>query len=239
VKLFADDSLGPKKYPPDRAATFSIVGRCHRTGQFGIAVSTAVPAVGMLVPYARANVGAVATQSFLNPYLAIWGLEMLAAGRPADKVVEALVDRDPAPAKRQVAVVDRWGGSAAYSGIECDTWYGHVTGPDFAVAGNMLTGQGTVAAMAEEFETRAEADLPDRLLRALEAGQRAGGDKRGKESAALLVVHTEDYPFLDLRVDYHHDPVAELRRVYTVALKRLLPLIRMMPTKGNPRGSWQ
>ena len=218
--------------------TFSITARCERTGQFGVAVSTKVPAVGMLCPFARSGVGAVATQSWVNPYLGLWGLDLLAEGKGAEEVKALLIERDPVPAQRQFAVVDRWGAAAAQTGEESDTWRGHITGKDFAAAGNMLVGEETVAAMAESFRDTQERPLAERLLLALQAGQDAGGDKRGRQSAALKVVDKEDYPYLDLRVDEHPDPVAELGRVYEVAETDLLPLVSMMPTKQNPMGSF-
>ena len=218
--------------------TFSITARCERTGQFGVAVSTKVPAVGMLCPFARSGVGAVATQSWVNPYLGIWGLDLLAEGKAAEEVKDALIERDPAPAQRQFAVVDRWGNSAAHTGEESDTWRGHVVGDNFAAAGNMLVGEETIEAMAESFRGTTDRPLAERLLFALQAGQDAGGDKRGRQSAALQVVDKEDYPYLDLRVDEHADPVAELRRIYEVAETDLLPLVSMMPTKENPAGNF-
>ncbi len=219
--------------------TFSITARCERTGQFGVAVSTAVPAVGMLCPFARAGVGAVATQSFVNPYLGIWGLDLLSEGKTAEEAVNALLERDPDPAKRQFAVVDGQGNAAAHTGEESDTWRGHLTGKNFAVAGNMLVGEETLQAMKESFQGSEEGTpLAERLLSALQVGQDAGGDKRGRQSAALLVVEKEDYPLLDLRVDDHADPVPELRRIYGVAQEDLLPLTSVMPTKENPAGSY-
>jgi uncharacterized Ntn-hydrolase superfamily protein len=218
--------------------TFSITARCERTGQFGVAVSTKVAAVGMLCPFARAGTGAIATQSFVNPYLGIWGLDLLEEGKEAEEVKSILLRRDPDPAKRQFAIVDCWGNAAAYTGEESDTWRGHLTGENFAVAGNMLVGEETLQAMAASFESTPDEALVERLLLALQAGQDAGGDKRGRQSAAVKVVDREDYPYLDLRVDDHPDPVPELRRVYEAAQGSLVPLISMMPTKENPAGNF-
>lgn len=218
--------------------TFSITARCERTGQLGVAVSTKVPAVGMLCPFVRSGVGAVSTQSFVNPYLGIWGLELLAEGLGATEVKEKLLERDPDPAKRQFAVVDGSGNAAAFTGEESDTWRGHLTGENFAIAGNILAGEATLQAMAESFQNSGETPLFERLLLALQAGQDAGGDKRGRQSATVKVVDKEEYPFLDLRVDEHPDPVPELRRVYEVAQQNLIPLISMMPTKENPAGNF-
>ncbi len=221
-----------------RLNTFSITARCARTGQLGVALSTKVPAVGMLCPFAEAGVGAVATQSFVNPYLGIWGLELLRAGATADETLSILRRRDPEPERRQVAVVDRWGGSAAFSGAACDTWYGDRGHDGVAIAGNMLVGEETLIAMDEAFGAAPALPLAERLLAALAAGQEAGGDKRGRQSAALLVVDREAYPALSLRVDEHSDPVAELWRVYEVAQRDLAPLLRMLPTRDMPAGAF-
>jgi uncharacterized Ntn-hydrolase superfamily protein len=204
----------------------------------GVAVSTKVPAVGMLCPFAEAGVGAVATQSFVNPYLGIWGLDLLRAGASAAEALEILKRRDPDPERRQVAIVDSRGGSAAFSGSGCDTWYGHRVHDNVAIAGNMLVGEETLLAMDEAFAASEGLPLAERLLRALAAGQAAGGDKRGRQSAALLVVDQEAYPALSLRVDEHPDPVAELQRVYEVAKRDLMPLLRMLPTRQAPAGAF-
>ncbi|MDX2004838.1 MAG: DUF1028 domain-containing protein [Meiothermus sp.] len=218
--------------------TFSITARCERTGQLGVAVSTAVVGVGSLCPFVQSGVGAVATQSFVNPYLGIWGLEYLAQGHSAQETLELLKTRDPGLPMRQFAVVDTKGGSAAFSGKGCDGWYGHLTGPNYAVAGNMLVGSATLEAMQQSFVSTADLSLAERLLRALDAGQKAGGDKRGKQSAALKVYSTEQYPLLELRVDEHPDPVTELLRVYGVAEQNLIPLLGMLPTLANPAGAF-
>jgi len=216
--------------------TFSITARCERTGQFGIAVSTKVPAVGALCPYVKAGVGAVASQSFVNPYIGINGLKYLGEGLTAKAVKERILSEDPQPEIRQFAIVDKEGQSAAYTGEKCVGWHGHNEGDGFVAAGNMLVGEETIKEMARIFEATSELKLSERLLQALEAGQAAGGDKRGKQSAALKVVSTESYPLVDLRVDEHKDPVTELRRVYEVAKYELFPFIETLPTKENPLG---
>lgn len=218
--------------------TFSITARCARTGELGVAVSTKVPAVGMLCPFVQSGVGAVATQSWVNPYLGIWGLEYLASGHSAEQTLEYLKTRDSGIEGRQLGIVDANGGSAAFTGTECDTWNGHLTGPDYAIAGNMLVGAETLDAMKADFAETDSRPLVERLLSALAAGQAAGGDKRGRQSAAVKVYSTEVYPALDLRVDEHPDPVAELRRVYEVARTDLVPLIEMLPTLNRPEGSF-
>lgn len=218
-------------------STFSIVGRCERTGQLGVAVSTADVAAGRLVTWARAGVGAVATQSWPSLYLAIDALDLLARGASATEALERVLADDPGRSVRQLGVVDAGGGSASFSGDECTTWYGEATGPNFAAQGNMLIRGETVSAMAESFSASADQDLADRLMLALEAGQAGGGDKRGRQCSALLVVDREDYPLWDLRVDEHPEPVAELRRVFEIAKLQLLPFVTGLPTRENPMGS--
>ncbi|MDT0263332.1 DUF1028 domain-containing protein [Jatrophihabitans lederbergiae] len=218
--------------------TFSITARCQRTGELGVAVSTKVPAVGMLCPFVQSKVGAVATQSWVNPYLGIWGLEYLASGHIAQETLEYLKTRDAGIEGRQLGIVDSAGGSAAFTGSECDTWNGDLTGPNYAIVGNMLVGSETLEAMKVDFEGDASRPLVERLLSALAAGQAAGGDKRGRQSAAVKVYSTEAYPALDLRVDEHSNPVAELQRVYEVARTDLVPLIEMLPTLNRPEGNF-
>ena len=214
-------------------ATFSIAARCARTGQLGVAVSTAVPAVGGRVPWIEAGVGAAASQAWSNPYLAIDALAALRGGATAEAALASVLDLDPARKLRQIGLVDREGRSSAWTGPDCTPWAGHRTGPDFAAQGNMLVGEATVTAMSEAFERTGPLELLERLMIALEAAQAAGGDKRGKQSAALRVVDTEAYPLLDLRVDEHRHPVAELRRILEVAKQQLLPLARGTPRRGG------
>ena len=216
--------------------TFSIAARCARTGMFGVAVSTAVPGVGGICPFVRASVGAVSTQSWVNPYLGIDGIKHLSEGLSAKQALDKLMEDDPGRDVRQLGIVDKNGESAAWSGTQCVPWFGHITGPNFSVQGNMLTGEETVKAMAEAFQRSEALDLPERLLVVLEAGQAAGGDKRGRQSAALNAYYKEEFPYLDLRVDEHRHPVAELRRVFEVARHQLLPFVEGMPSRENPLG---
>jgi uncharacterized Ntn-hydrolase superfamily protein len=218
--------------------TFSIVAYDATSGMLGVAISTRVPAVGAVCPFARAGVGAISTQAWTNPLLGVDGLDLLEQGNSAEEALQKLLDADPDPEMRQVIAVDKEGRSAAHTGSEADPWKGHRTGDGYAVAGNMLVGEETITAMAEAFEASADEPLSERLLRALESGQAAGGDKRGRQSAALFVVKSESYPYLDLRVDEHPDPVAELRRVYEVAKRELLPFVEAMPTRDNPTGNF-
>lgn len=220
-----------------RLATFSIVGRCERTGQLGVAVSTADVGAGRLVTWARAGVGAVATQSWPSLYLAIDALRLMEDGQSAPDALQNVLADDPGRDVRQLGVVDARGGSAAFSGSDCTEWYGEVTGPGFATQGNMLIRGETISVMADAFRATADLDLAERLMRALEAGQAAGGDKRGRQCAAMLVVDREEFPLWDLRVDEHPDPVTELRRVHEIARLDLLPFVEGLPTRANPLGN--
>lgn len=216
--------------------TFSVAARCPRTGMLGVAVSTAVPAVGGICSFIRPNVGAIATQSWVNPYLGIDGLKLLDAGRSAQETLDELLGGDDGRDERQLAVVDREGRSAAFTGSNCVEWCGHIAEDGFSVQGNMLVGAATVEKMAEAAQTSISMPLPERLMLVLEAGQTAGGDKRGKQSAALKVFWTEEYPYCDVRVDEHRHPVAELRRVYEIVKHQLMPFIDGMPKRSDPLG---
>jgi uncharacterized Ntn-hydrolase superfamily protein len=158
----------------------------------------------------------------------------MAAGSPGPQALEDVLMRDDARHLRQIGAVDASGRASAWSGEGCTGWFGHVVGDGFAVQGNMLAGEATVTAMVRAFRASERRDLAERLLLAIEAGQAAGGDKRGRQSASLKVHSTEDYPLVDLRVDEHARPVAELRRIYTIAKLQLLPFVEGMPKKGGP-----
>lgn len=217
--------------------TFSIAARCPRTGQLGVAVASAVPAVGALCPYLRAGLGAVSTQSWVNPYLALRLLDALAAGEGAEEAMAAALATDDRADLRQLGLVDASGAAAAWTGSGCTAQAGHRTGEGYAVQGNMLASRGVIDAMAGAFEAAADQDLDERLMRALEAGDAAGGDRRGKQSAALKIVDREDYPHLDLRVDEHAEPISELRRILTVARRQLVPFVAGMPRRDGPAGT--
>ncbi len=216
------------------ANTFSIVARCSRTGQLGVAVATAVPAVGSMCPYVQSGIGAVSTQSWVNPYLALTALSELEKGAGATGALDAAIADDDARDFRQFGLVDAKGESAAHTGAQCTPWAGQILGQGVAVIGNMLTGPEVLAAMATAFHASADADLAERLMLALEAGDAAGGDKRGKQSAALRVHADEVYALLDIRVDEHAEPVAELRRVLRIARAQLLPFVMGLPKRGKP-----
>ena len=190
-----------------------------------------------MVTWARARVGAVATQSWPSLYLAIDALRLMEQGVTAPQALATVLADDPGRSVRQVGVVDSRGKSATFSGDECTTWYGGVNGPNYATQGNMLIRGETVAAMAASFERTVGLDLAERLVQAIEAGQAAGGDKRGRQCAALLVVDKEEFPLWDLRVDENANPVPELRRIFEIAKTDLLPFIQGLPTRANPMGA--
>ena len=199
-------------------ATFSIVAFDPETDALGVAVQSKFLAVGSVVPWARAGVGAVATQAMANYNYGPRGLDLMAGGTDAAETVEALISADTERGHRQLGVVDAQGRATTFTGEECFEWAGGVTGEHYAAQGNILVGRETIEAMAKTFED-AEGDLAGRLLAALDAGQEAGGDSRGRQSAALLVVREgggyggDNDRVVDLRVDDHPDPIKELIRV--------------------------
>jgi uncharacterized Ntn-hydrolase superfamily protein len=210
--------------------TFSVVARCPRTGDFGVAVATARPAVGAVVPWVSA-LGAVATQAKTNTEHGRRALALLAAGDALTVALPCLLDADPEREHRQVHGVDGRG-AFAFTGATCQPWCGDRTGDAFSVAGNLLTGPEVLDAMVVSLAASMALDLPERLVRALEAGQAAGGDRRGKQSAALLIAATEPRPYHNLRVDDHGDPVAELRRLHDLTLAHTATLVRDYGEEG-------
>lgn len=203
--------------------TFSVVGADPKTGDVGVAVASKFLAVGSVVPYARAGVGAVATQAFGNTTYGPRGLELLARKLHPQEVIRRLTASDKDRDQRQVGIVDARGRSATFTGKRCIAWAGGIAGEHFAVQGNILTGEEVVKAMAEAFQ-RTEGELALKLMAALEAGERAGGDSRGKQSAAILVARKNggyagfDDRYIDLRVDDHPEPVQELKRLLRMQL---------------------
>jgi uncharacterized Ntn-hydrolase superfamily protein len=204
-----------------RIATFSIVAYDPATGDLGVAVTSKFPAVGNGVPWAKAGVGAVATQAAANLSFGEEGLALMGKGLSAEQALKKVLDADSGREERQAGMVDAKGVPATFTGKNCFSWAGGKTGKNYAAQGNILVGPETVEAMARSFET-SQGELPDRLVAALEAGQKAGGDRRGRESAALLVVRKgagyggKGDRWVDLRVDDHPDPVRELRRLLEV-----------------------
>ena len=208
--------------------TFSIVGRDPRTGELGIAVQSKFLAVGAVVPWAKAGVGAIATQAWANTSYGPRGLELLAGGLSAMETVAQLIKDDEGRASRQVGIIGVDGEPATYTGDECFPWAGGHTGEHYACQGNILVGEDTVLAMARTFE-QARGPLCERLVAALAAGQAAGGDSRGQESAALVVVRAGggysgfNDRFIDLRVDDHPQPIEELQRILQLHRLYLFP----------------
>jgi uncharacterized Ntn-hydrolase superfamily protein len=218
--------------------TWSIVARDPATGAFGVAVATRFFAVGALCVHADGGVGALATQALINPTFGPRGIRLLRDGISAAKVVEALIDADPGRATRQLHVQDARGGIAAHTGSECVPWCGHAVHDGFSVAGNMLAGPEVIAETARVYAARAGLPFARRLIEALKAGEAAGGDKRGKQSAALRIHTTEEYPALDLRVDDHADPLAELERLEAVSRERFVHFARFFATRADAGGTW-
>jgi uncharacterized Ntn-hydrolase superfamily protein len=216
--------------------TWSIVARDPATGAFGVAVATRFFAVGALCSHADGGVGALATQSLMNPLYGPHGLRLLREGRSAVAVVDALTGGDEGRAARQLHVQDAQGRIAAYTGDACIPWCGHVVEAGFSVAGNLLTGPEVIAETVRVYRERGAEPFARRLIAALRAGEAAGGDKRGKQSAALRIHTSEEYPALDLRVDDHADPLAELERLEAVSREQFVPFSKLLPTRARPSG---
>ncbi len=201
-------------------ATYSIVACNLNAGQWGVATQSKFLAVGSVVPWAEAQVGAIATQSYANPRYGPDGLALLRQGLSAEQIVKRLTEADDEREQRQLGIVDARGQAATFTGSECHDWAGGRTGDGYAAQGNILVSAETVDALAETFEATGETPLAERLLDCLDAAQAAGGDRRGQQSAALLVVEKDaGYAQLsdvvvDLRVDDHERPLEELRRIY-------------------------
>lgn len=213
--------------------TFSLIARCNRTGQMGVAAATGAMAVGKLVSYACARTGAAATQAFVNPYLGIDTIKLLSKGASAPDALAAVLREDPEPHKRQLAVIDCTGHTAVHSGQSIAHWAGHRTFDGMSVQGNRLAGPQVLDAAIEAYERHRDEDLAHRLLLALEAGDAQGGDHKGEQSATLLVYDTEEYPLWDVRVDQNEQPVRELRRLFDLFERELLPLMKKLPTRAE------
>jgi len=215
--------------------TFSILVHDPATGAFGAAVASRFFAVGALCPSVEGRVGALCTQALVNPMYGVNGLALLRDGATAQQVVDTLVPPDPGRAQRQLHVIDRAGRVAQHTGPDCVTWAGHRQGAHVSVAGNMLAGPAVVDAMLAGFDASA-GPLATRLIAALQAGEDAGGDKRGKQSAAVRVHLADPYPDLDIRADDHPDPLAELRRLHRVSLERYAVFRRHLAGRDDPWG---
>lgn len=215
--------------------TWSILARDAR-GHVGVAIASRFFAVGALCVHTRRGIGAIATQALMNPLYGPAGLDLLSSGRPAAEVVEALTSADAGRAQRQLHVLPATGSAAAWTGDHCVDWCGHLLGDDFSVAGNMLAGPQVIAATAQAYRDTADLPMAERLLAAMAAGEAAGGDKRGKQAAALRIHADEDYPQLDLRVDDHAEPIVELQRLYRTSLARYQPFMACLAGRHDPVG---
>ena len=215
--------------------TWSILGRDEH-GLLGAAVASRFFAVGALCLHTRRGVGALSTQALINPLYGPAGLDLLGAGRSADDAVQTLTDADAGRAQRQLHLLPAHGVPAAHTGDGCVDWCGHLLFDDFSVAGNMLAGPQVIQATADAYRAAEGRPLAERLLAALAAGEAAGGDKRGKQGAALRIHGDEDYVALDLRVDDHAEPIAELHRLYELSLERFQPFMACVAGRHDATG---
>ena len=215
--------------------TWSILARDDE-GRFGVAIASRFFAVGALCVHTRRGVGALATQALMNPLYGAAGLALLAAGQTAAEVVHTLIAGDAGRAHRQLHVLPAVGDAAAHTGAQCLDWCGHRVFDGFSVAGNMLAGPQVVEATAQAYLEARGRPMAERLLAALAAGEAAGGDKRGKQAAALRIHADEDHPQLDLRVDDHAEPVVELQRLYRKSLERYQPFIACLAGRHDGVG---
>lgn len=216
--------------------TWSIIARDPLTGQIGIAVATRFFAVGARVPHVAAGIGGVATQALSNPYYGIDGITLLRAGKSPREAIALLIAGDDGRESRQLHIMDATGRIAAHTGSECVDWCGHVEGSGFSIAGNMLAGARVLDETAKAYAGHEKLPFAQRLIAAMMAGEAAGGDKRGKQSAALLIHGSEEWSDLDLRVDDHTDPLAELARLEQVSRERWVHFRQFLPTRKNPAG---
>jgi uncharacterized Ntn-hydrolase superfamily protein len=216
--------------------TWSLIARDAATGAIGIAVATKNFAVGCRVPHIVAKVGAVATQALVNPFYGVNGVKLLRAGKSPEEIIRILTASDDGRDQRQVHVMDAAGRIAAHTGKACVDWCGDTRGAGFSVAGNMLAGPGVIEETAKAYVADAALPFPRRLIAALRAGEAAGGDKRGRQSAALVIYGEEEWPDLDLRVDDHVDPLSELERLEGVSRERWVHFAKFLPSSKNPHG---
>jgi uncharacterized Ntn-hydrolase superfamily protein len=215
--------------------TLSILARDPATGTLGVAVASRFFAVGAICPFVEGRVAALATQALVNPMYAVHAMPRLRAGEPPSEVLTSLVSPDPGADQRQFHILDAAGRIAQHTGQNCVSWAGHVAAENVSVAGNMLAGEATVRATLDAY-LRASGSMTERLLTAMEAGEKAGGDKRGKQSAGLKVASCDPYPDLDIRADDHPDPLSELRRLHRVSLERFAVFRRLLAGNDSAWG---
>ena len=216
--------------------TWSIIAKDSATGQIGIAVATRFFAVGARVPHIAAGVGGIATQALVNPYYGIDGLKLLREGKSPQEIVQTLIAADAGRESRQLHILDVKGRIGAHTGRECVDWCGHVQGNGFSIAGNMLTRARVLDNTAAAYVANQNLPFARRLITAMLAGEAAGGDRRGKQSAALLIYEREEWSALDLRVDDNPDPLSELERLERVSSERWVHFRNFLPTRDNPAG---
>lgn len=216
--------------------TWSIVAKDPETGLFGIAIASRFFAVGAVCPWAAAGVGAVSTQSLINPTLGPLCLELLRQGYRVRDVMAMMEGLDKGIEARQIHFIDRNGETAARTGNECIGWCGSVAAENVSVAGNMLAGSVVIESSLETYAGNLHTPFVERLLEAMKAGDAVGGDRRGRQAAAILIQGAEPYPRLDIRVDDHSDPLVELERLYGVAKERSIPFSFAYPTRERPYG---
>lgn len=215
--------------------TWSILVR-DENGHFGAAIASRFFAVGALCVHTRRGVGALSTQALMNPLYGPAGIDALGRAQSAADTVAALIASDDGRDQRQLHVLPASGPGAAHTGSACVDWCGHLVRDGLSVAGNMLAGPEVIAATAQAYLDNPRLPMAERLLAAMQAGEAQGGDKRGKQSAALRIHADEDYLQLDLRVDDHEDPLRELRRLYDKSLERFQPFLTCLPGRGRPAG---
>ena len=218
--------------------TFSIVARDPRNGWLGFATSSKALAAGAAGECVKLGVGVIASQAFVNPYLAIDGLKLMEDGLPAERVVERVISSDVGRDLRQLGIVDHEGRVAAYTGDRCIAWAGHLIGEGYVCLGNILKSEDVVKAMATAFEQSEGDPLYERLMLALEGGEEAGGDRRGRQAAGNEVLAEEEYALCDLRVDDHPDPMAELRRVLEIFKENAAQSQRTRPKRDDFTPNW-
>ncbi|WP_426957787.1 DUF1028 domain-containing protein [Muricoccus radiodurans] len=216
--------------------TWSIVAHDPGTGAFAVAVTTCSLAVGASCPHLRSGVGAVSTQSFTNRYLGPAVLDGMARGLHPAAAIEGALAGDDGKHLRQIHAVDRFGRNAAFTGKNCVEWAGDHGGTGVSFAGNMLAGPAVLNDTVAAYAAHSDKTLPERLMAALEAGEAAGGDRRGRQSAAIRMVTTEDFSDLDLRVDDHSEPLKELGRLLGLWRRHRAPFLDRQPRRGNPSG---
>lgn len=215
--------------------TYSIVAKDKKTSAIGIAVASRFFACGGMVPFVARDT-AVASQAFCNPLWGIEGRDRLNAGEKANNVLNDFVDRDAGQSIRQAHMIDMYGDIHAHTGSDCVDWAGHASANLVSVAGNMLVGENVVRDTLTSYQDNINEDFLDRLLLAMDAGEKAGGDKRGRQAAGIIIHMGQDYPWLDLRVDDHADPLAELRRLVDVSQERFVHFSKGLATKDNFSG---